>query len=258
MLGATNWADYLRDTTVGASLTIATLVASPMPMLPPPPRLAPLRGTPPMTASPDKAAAIELRDVYHWSMYDGATAAIDGNESSLSVVEELLAVADLPKETVAHLAGVSRQALHKWVTGGGMAVGKTAHLEAVLATIQRLQELRGSDLRAFLETPTPAGRPLDLLADGDTRAVIGLALRQRAPLVPPSTVSAAVRQASGVPSRLRPVKRLARTVPRDAASWEEARARLSPSPLTLNDDVPVGGEVEDDTPLFAAHVLAVN
>lgn len=255
MLGPIDWADYLRGTTAGATITVATLIASPVSTLPSLPRLAPVRETRPMTATPDKMVAAGLRDVHQWSTYDMASPLVDEGERPLSVAEELLAVADLPKEIVAQLAGVSRQALHKWVTGGGMTVEKTRHLEAVLATFRRLQALRGPDLRAFLETPTAAGRPLDLLAAGDTRAVIGLALRQSPPAVSPSTVSAAVRDASGIPSRLRPVKRLDRIAPRDRVAWEEARDRLNPPPLT---DAPVDIEDEGDSPIFAAHVLAVN
>jgi len=226
MLGAIDWADYLRGTKAGASLTIATLVASSTPTLPPPSRLVLARETRPMTVVPDKAVAAGLRDVYYWSTYD-VTPLPTHDERAPSVVQELLAVADLPKELVAQLAGVSRQALHKWATGSGVTVEKTRHLEVVLVTLRRLQALRGPDLRAFLEMPTTAGRPLDLLAAGDTRAVIGLALRQSPPAVLASTVSAAVREASGIPSRLRPVKRLDRIAPRDRVAWEEARDSLN-------------------------------
>jgi len=255
MLGPMDWADYLRGATAGVSLTVATLVVSPASMFPPAPRLAPERETRPMTASPDKVAAAGLRDVHQWSTYDMAPRLADEDERAHSVVQDLLAATGLPKELVAQLAGVSRQALHKWVTGGKITADKTRHLEAILATIPRLQTLRGQDLRAFLETPTPAGRPLDLLAAGDTRAVIGLALRPSAPLTPSSTVSPAVREASGIPSRLRPVKRLSRTPARPSGDWEEARERLSPSPWS---SASIDAESEDDTPVFAAHVLAVN
>jgi len=90
---------------------------------------------------------------------------------------------------------------------------------------------------------------------GDTGAVIGLALGQLPAAAHPSTVSATVRETSGIPSRLRPVKRRARTTPRDRAAREEARELLSPSPLN---DAAIDTEDEDDAPVFAAHVLAVN
>jgi len=256
MLSSTDWADYLRVSTVGVSLTIASLVTSPVATLPPShSRLSSRREALPITVVPGKAVASEFGDVYQWSMYDMAPIVVDESGQSQSVVEELLAIVDLPKEMVAHLAGVSRQAFHRWTTGGKITVENKRHLETLLATIRRLQALRGQDLRAFLQTPTPAGRPLDLLAAGDMRVVIGLALRQSSPATSPSTVSAAVRGASGIPSRLRPVKRLAHTVPRDRAAWEEARERLSPSPFN---DALVAMDNEDDTPIFAAHVLAIN
>lgn len=255
MLGSIDWADYLRRTTAGASLTVATLVVSPASMLLPSPRVAPARETRPMTASPDKVAAAGLRDVHQWSTYDTTPPLADEDERAHSVVQDLLAATGLPKELVAQLAGVSRQALHKWVTGGKITADKTRHLEAILATIPRLQTLRGQDLRAFLETPTLAGRPLDLLAAGDTRAVIGLALRPHTSLTSSPTVSPMVREASSIPSRLRPVKRLSRTPARSGSDWEEARERLSPSPLS---SASIDVESEDDTPVFAAHVLAVN
>ena len=83
----------------------------------------------------------------------------------------------LPVETLASLAKVSRNAYYKWLDGKGVSDEHAKRLMELLDAFRTILDLRGPALKEFLETPGPAGRPIDLLAAGKHDIVISLALR---------------------------------------------------------------------------------
>ncbi len=253
-----DWATSLRGMTVGVTLSIAAIIAPPVVAQAAPQPSSPARQTRSLTVRPDYLGTNKAEASLHtWSAY-AEVLPVEGARETLvmpSLAQELCDVApDLSKEMLAHLMDVSRPAFHKWLRGGGMSVEKTWHAEALLSTIRTLRPLRGTGLRAFLETPGYAGRPADLLAHGDTRAVIGLALRRSPVDAPPSTISAMARERSGLPGRLRtPPQIAAGAQRRDRAAWQEARERLR---STATPDESILSDPDDD-PVVVSHIHVI-
>jgi hypothetical protein len=141
-------------------------------------------------------------------------------------------ITGLPIETLASLANVSRNAYYKWLDGRGVSDEHISRLTELLDTFRTLHDLLGSSLREFLETPGPAGRPIDLLANGDSRAVIGLALRPLAKPEDSSGVSDVARRISGLPGWLHPPVKLSWGTPHLTDSErDDVLDQLSPTPL---------------------------
>lgn len=168
-----------------------------------------------------------------------------------SIPHVLRDITGLPIETLASLAHVSRNAYYKWLDGKGVSDEHGDRLNELLDTFRTLCDLRGSDLKEFLETTGPVGRPIDLLIGGESSAVIGSALR---PLPLPeisSSVSNTARQISGLPGWLRPTVRLNWGAPRlTSTERDEALNRLSPGPLLTQIESP--GNIDEDDNAFVA------
>lgn len=79
-------------------------------------------------------------------------------------------------EQMAQIFGVSRRAVHFWVSGGRMTVENERKLQEVLAAFRLVDTGRNSENRMMLATPLPDGSlPLDLLASGEyDRFIAGL------------------------------------------------------------------------------------
>ena len=149
-----------------------------------------------------------------------------------NIPQVLRDITGLPVETLASLAHVSRNAYYKWLDGKGVSTEHISRLTELLDTFRTLNDSLGSGLREFLETPGPAGKPIDLLAGGDSSAVIGLALRPPSKLADSFSVSAAARHISGLPTWLHTPIRLSWGAPRLTSSErDDALNRLSPTPF---------------------------
>ena len=176
---------------------------------------------------------------------------IEDKVESDNIPQILRDITGLPIETLASLANVSRNAYYKWLDGRGVSDEHISRLTELLDTFRTLYDLLGSGLREFLETPGPAGRPIDLLANADSSAVIGLALRPLAKPIDSSSVSDAARRSSGLPGWLHPSVKLSWGAPRLTDSErDDALDRLSPTPLFsqaegLND-------IDEDNEAFVA------
>jgi len=159
-------------------------------------------------------------------------------------------ITGLPVETLASLVGVSRYAYYKWLDGKGVSDEHVARLNELFHIFRTLQDLHGSGLKEFLETAGPAGRPIDLLAHGESSAVLGLALRQP-PRAVDSSISHLARQISGLSGWLRPATRLHWGVSQsNIAEQEEALYRLGPRPLS--DEPEAFTEADKDDEAFVA------
>lgn len=143
----------------------------------------------------------------------------------------------LPVEALASLANVSRNAYYKWLDGKGVSDEHAKRLTELLDAFHTIHDLRGPALKEFLETPGPAGRPIDLLATGRHEAVIGLALRPLPNRIDSGSVSKAARDISGLPDWTRPAARLNWGAPRlSGGELDRALDRLSPRPLLSHEE----------------------
>jgi len=168
-------------------------------------------------------------------------------------------ITGLPIETLASLANVSRNAYYKWLDGRGVSDEHISRLTELLDTFRTLHDLLGSGIREFLETAGPSGRPIDLLANGDSSAVIGLALRPLAKPVDSSSVSDAARRISGLPGWLRPPVRLGWGDPRLTDSErDDALDRLSPTPLFSQAEQLSDIDEDDEAFLVWGFIFGVN
>jgi len=179
------------------------------------------------------------------------TRSVEDNVESDNIPQVLRDITGLPVETLASLANVSRNAYYKWLDGRGVSDEHISRLTALLDTFRTLHDLLGSGLREFLETDGPAGRPIDLLASGDSSAVIGLALRPLSKAVDSSHVSSVARRISGLPGWLGPTAKLTWGAPHLTGSErDEALDRLSPRPLFNQAEPP--GFIDEDEEAFVA------
>lgn len=168
-----------------------------------------------------------------------------------NIPQMLRDMSGLPIEALASLAHVSRNAYYKWLDGKGVSDEHITRLNELLDTFRTLQNVRGPTLKEFLETPGPAGKPIDLLAAGDISAVIGLALRSSSKPMNSPTLSESARQASNLPGWLRPVSRLnwGESSLTDA-EHDETLDQLSPGPLS-NETEQVNNIDEEDEAFVA-------
>jgi transcriptional regulator with XRE-family HTH domain len=158
----------------------------------------------------------------------------------------------LSVETLASLVNVSRNAYYKWLDGKGVSDEHETRLTELFNTCCTLHDLLRSNLKEFLETPGPAGRPIDLLANGDSNAVIGLALRSHSE--PTSNETNLVRRTSGLSGWLRPAAKLSWGAPHlTDVEREEALYRLGSRPQS-NEVEPYGklDEVDEVDEAFVA------
>lgn len=159
----------------------------------------------------------------------------------------------LTVKALASLAQVSRNAYYKWLGGGGVSDEHKVRLTDLYDTFCTLHDLRGPGLRDFLENSGPAGRPVDLLATGDTDLVIGLALRPASDTTSSSSLSESARRISGLPGWTTPATQLNWDTPQLTASeHEDALDRLSPRPIFTNPKATNDINDEDNDEIFVA------
>ncbi len=233
------WTPSLRNmTAVGASIAALILIPPVLPNIPIAYSPVQQEYSKIFTTIPD--GIVDLRTLY-FSTSQGintgiylAPGKLDKNEEfqKNNLPQMVREISGLPVDTLADLVGVSRVAYHKWLASGGVKPENVAQLTKLLDTFQTLRNLHIPDLRVFLESVGPSGKPLDLLASGDMHAVIGLALRSPSQPRVPSTLSEEARQTSGLTGWVRPAKKLNWNTPQMTGSErEDALDLLSPRPL---------------------------
>lgn len=176
---------------------------------------------------------------------------VEDKIESDSIPQVLRNITGLSVETLASLANVSRNAYYKWLDGRGVSDVHISRLTELLDTFRTLHDLLGSGLREFLEVPGPAGKPIDLLAQGDSSAVIGLALRPPSLLVDSSNVSDVARGISGLPGWLHPPVKLSWGAPR-LTSNERDDVLDQLSPASLFRQAEPRGSIDEDDEAFVA------
>ncbi len=157
----------------------------------------------------------------------------------------------LPVETLASLAHVSRNAYYKWLDGKGVSEEHAKRLTELVDAFRTIRDLRGPDLKEFLEASGSAGRPIDLLATGRYDVVIGLALRALPNHEDTNSVSKAARDISGLSGWVRPATGLNWGAPHlSSVELGHALDRLSPRPLLSHEESP--GDVDENDEAFVA------
>lgn len=154
-------------------------------------------------------------------------------------------------ETLASLINVSRNAYYKWLDGKGVSDEHEARLTELFNTCCTLHDILRSNLKEFLEAPGPAGRPIDLLANGDSTAVLGLALRSPFETAHTANESNLVRRTSGLFGWLRPAVKLSWDAPHlTDVEREEALYRLGSRPVS--NEVEPYGKLDEEDEAFVA------
>jgi hypothetical protein len=165
-----------------------------------------------------------------------------------SIPQFLRDISGLPIETLASLCHVSRNAYYKWLDGKGVNDEHTEHLIELLGVFRTLYDLRGSNLKEFLETPNSAGKPIDLLIAGNNDEVVGLALLPSSAHVESDNLSNAAREISGLPGWIQPVVNPGWDAPRLSDSeLENALDWLNPVPHFIEADSFNEIDMDDET-----------
>jgi hypothetical protein len=207
-----------------------------------------------MTTIPDGAYDLRTARISTQHGLDIPTLAMPASVANDKVEKDSIPLAlrdmtGLPVETLASLVNVSRNAYYKWLDGKGVSDEHEARLTELFHICCTLHDLLRSNLKEFLETPGPAGRPIDLLANGDSNAVIGLALRSHSE--PTSNESNLVRHASGLSGWLRSAVKLSWGAPHlTDVEREEALYRLGPRPQS--NEIEPHGKLDEVDEAFVA------
>lgn len=219
---ANGWVDPLRNFALGvsiASLFLAPATGYPIPLV----ELQPAQGEIDVVGTlPDGFA--DVRTLYYRTPFGLETPILPENPPRANEIERdsiphiLREMSGLSLEILASLAHVSRNAYYKWLDGKGVSDEHANRLVELLDTFRTISDLRGSNLKEFLETPDPAGKPIDLLIADQNGIVIGLALRSSTEHVETDRVSQAARDISGLPGWVKPAVTLDWGAPRSSAS----------------------------------------
>ncbi len=165
-------------------------------------------------------------------------------------------MSSLSIEALASLAHVSRNAYYKWLDGKGVSDEHSSRLTELLDTFRTISGLRGSNLKEFLETSGPAGRPIDLLITGKNDVVIALALRPLSDHIDTDSVSNIARDISGLPGWVRPTVKFNWEAPRMSdAELDLALDRLSPR--AQYNQVESSENTDEDDEVFVAWGLVL-
>lgn len=234
------WTSPLRNLAMGVSLAAFILV-------PPVAPFATHINTQPIRESIEILATIPDGTVDRRTLYYSTRHGLSSSTSGLpsptlinysegfesdNISHKLREISGLPIEMLASLSGVSHMGYYKWLNGGGYSSEHVARLTKLLNTFQILHDTQIPNLRAFLETVGPLGKPIDLLTSGDFDVVIGLALRSSSTLKVLPTLSEKMRRVSGLPGRFRPASKLGwNTSGITNIEREDALDSLSPGPL---------------------------
>ena len=230
------WVDPLRNFPLGISMASLFLVPTagyPIPLV----EQQPIQNEIDVVVSlPD--GFVDLRTIYYRTPFGLETPTVQETVYHTSEKIErdsiphiLRDMSGLSIETLASLAHVSRNAYYKWLDGKGVSDEHAVRLTELLNTFRTIYDLRGSNLKEFLEAPGPAGKPVDLLIAGNNEAAIGLALRPLSDYIDSDSVSNTARDISGLSGWLRPAVKLNWGAPHlSAAELDRALDRLSPHP----------------------------
>jgi DNA-binding transcriptional regulator YiaG len=107
--------------------------------------------------------------------------------TSAQDVLEVRFISGLTWGELGELFGVSRRAVHHWATGERMRTDNILLVQEMLRQVRRLRQESSAETRLALLTPTPLGRPLDLLKGSrwsDACAAMRLVLPIRLPSLP--------------------------------------------------------------------------
>lgn len=255
-----DWADVLRRGAVvcgvGFSLASFLLVQPTVPVTPPPPQVGQDEVVL-VTCAPSAAQSTnDPHRTYFRSSHGvlqaepaGPTAAsadVDSQEAE-TLARSLQSLGNLSITEASRLAAVSRTTFHNWLRGEGVSIEHVGRVKGLVGALRELLDIRGSDIHAFLVTPTPAGVPLDLLRSGEREAVVGLALCHRGEAIKEPHVSGAARQMSGIPGWLRrPVRRSWLPKPLTEDQVYDLASRINPPPVRESLDPTL--QEEDELP----------
>lgn len=228
------WVDPLRNLALGISMASLFLVPTagyPVPLV----EQQPVQSEIDFVATlPD--GFIDLRTIYYRTPFGLETPVLpeivkhaDDKIERDSIPHTLRDMSGLSIETLASIAHVSRNAYYKWLDGKGVSDEHSSRLTELLDTFRTISDIRGSNLKEFLETSDPAGRPIDLLIADKNDVVIGLALRPLSDHIDTDNVSNVARDISGLPGWIRPTVKFNWGAPRlSDAELDLALDRLSP------------------------------
>lgn len=179
-----------------------------------------------------------------------------GNELELNLARELREVSGLGVASLARIVGISRTRYHLWLKDGGIGPGKIPHVMSLIALLRDLRPILGSDVQGFVRSQSPAGPIEQLLHQGETKAVLGLALH---PAVNQQGVwerSVAARQISGVPGWIRQARRLAwEPAAVDDVTRQQMLDEFGASSAEVDGYVAGADEVDDHPIPGAVHVV---
>lgn len=245
------WTQSLRNMAVGSSITELMLVPTNVPVILSVSFIVQKEHITIITTIPDgipdpRTLYFSTSQGLNTGIYSGPGKVDKNEELQQNTLPQMVReISGLPVEILADLVGVSRAAYHKWLASGGVKPEHVAQLTRLFTTFQTLRNLHIPDLRGFLESVGPSGKPLDLLASGDTHAVIGLALRSWSQPKASSTLSEEAHQISGLRGWVHPAKKLNWNTPQlTGAEREDALDLLSPRPLP--DEVLINHDSNED------------
>jgi transcriptional regulator with XRE-family HTH domain len=254
------WVDPLRNLALGISMASLFLVPTgsyPIPLVEQKPAQSEIDF---IVTLPD--GFVDLRTIYYRTPFGLETPVLRETVQHINEIQRdsiphiLRDMSGLSLETLASLAHVSRNAYYKWLNGKGVSDEHAGRLTELLDTFRTISDLRGSNLKEFLETSSPAGRPIDLLTAGKNDVVIGLALRPLSDHIDTVSVSNAARDLSGLPGWARSAVKLNWGAPRlSAAELDSALDRLSPR--AQSSQVESFGDTDEDDEAFLAWGLVL-
>lgn len=179
----------------------------------------------------------------------------NGGEGA-NLAHQLKDVSGLGVVTLAKISGVSRTRYHKWLKGEGVGPDKVPHMQSLIALFRDLRPILGSDMRGFVRSQSPAGRIEDLLLQGETQAVMGLATYPSAGLVRRPNRPSSADKISGLPGWIKPTRRLAWDVPDAGSEYRQftldefGASWPGPDVYLIGADAP-----ENDDPAGIVHVV---
>ena len=254
------WVDPLRNLALGISMASLFLVPTgsyPIPLVEQKPVQSEIDF---VVTLPD--GFVDVRTIYYRTPFGLETPVLREPIQHTSEIQRdsiphiLRDMSGLSLETLASLAHVSRNAYYKWLDGRGVSNEHANRLTELLDTFRTISDLRGSNIKEFLETSGPVERPIDLLMAGKNDVVIGLALRPLSDHVDTVSVSNTARALSGLPGWAHSAVKLNWGSPRlSAPELDSALDRLSPQ--AQSNQVETSGNTDEDDEAFVAWGLVL-
>ncbi len=252
------WTTPLRDLAMGASIAVCILIPTGITLSQPVVAQAQPEAAELVTVAPDgvldaRFAFYRTKHGLETPTYTQIDIQVVEKEADEDILDDLRKLSGIPLETLTHIAGVSRNAYYKWARGGSIRPDNFERLAELRDAFRILRDVKGSEVRDFLESPGPAGRPIDLLASGYTNEVVGMAFRSRALPIAPFPLSPEARHRMGLPGRFNAAPRLAwnKTATFDEGhrdAWEFARPSIIMSQGAEDGGLDVVEQDEGDLP----------